>query len=264
MSYALSDLKSSFANVRLWTFISAKNIEIQYRRNLLGVFWLVISYAAPALGIGYVLSRLQGLPLEEHVPHVLLGFVGWLFINDCLVQGAAALTRNRNILLQAPLGRSTFALSLVVEKMIILLVNLAVGVGIAAVFGWRPSETLVFVPLSLLILAVAGFGTVLLVSIVSARVRDLSELIGSVMRLAFFFTPIIWSANSRSVPEESFLSIVARYNPLTYFIDVLRLPVLGQWPDTLTLAVSGGIAALVLVLGLIALQLGGRTVAFFV
>lgn len=264
MRYAFSDLYSSFRSVRLWAFISAKNLELQYRRNVLGLFWLVVSFVVPATGIGFVLSELQGLPLRQHVPHVLLGFVGWYVISEFVVQGSKALTRNRPIILQAPLGRSVFVLSHVLERFIVMLVNLGSALIVIALFGWRPTETLLFVPVSILIILVAGFGTVLFVSILSARLRDLSELIGSVMRLLFFFTPIIWSADTRVMPADSFLSVVARYNPLTYFVEVLRKPVLGEWPDLLTIGVSSGLALMMLVLGLVVLQRGGRTIAFFV
>lgn len=262
--YALQDLGRSFANIRLWSFISAKNIQIQYRRNLLGLLWLVFSFGIPALGIGYVLSKLQGLPLIEHLPHVMFGFVGWYFVSDCLTQGSRVLTRSRSMLLQAPMGRSVFALSMVVERFILLCVNLVTASFLSSLFGWRPSLEMVFIPISILITLIAGLGTVMFLSIICARVRDLAELVSSAVRLAFFFTPIIWSTTTRQFSPDSFLGVAAKYNPLTYFIDVLRMPMLGSIPDMLTLSVSCALAVLMMLMGLIAIQRGGRSIAFFV
>lgn len=264
MLYALKDFGKSIANIRLWSFIAAKNIQIQYRRNILGLFWLVISFGIPALGIGYVLSKLQGLALIEHLPHVMFGFVGWYFVSDCLTQGSRVLTRNRPMLLQAPMGRSVFALSMVVERFILLSVNLIVAAVLSSFFGWRITVEAFFIPVSILIILITGIGTVMFLSVICARIRDLAELIASVVRLAFFFTPIIWSTTSRQFSPDSFLATAARFNPLTYFVDVLRMPMLGSIPDALTLTVSCSIAGLMMVLGLIAIQRGGRGIAFYV
>ena len=264
MPYALSDMFGAFAKARLWGYISAKNIQLRYRRNVLGLLWLVIAFAIPSLGIGYVLARLQGLPLEEHVPHVLFGFVVWYFIIDCLVQGSTSLSRSRNIVLQAPIQRTVFPLSLVMEKMIILLVNLVTACALAAVFGWRPSLTMLFIPISLVVLAAAGLGSALFMSLVSVRLRDMTELVASVMRLAFFFTPIIWSVESRRFSADGFLTTVATYNPFTYFLEILRMPIQGAWPSPLVLIVTGVLTVLALIAAVAALQRTGRTAAFFV
>ncbi|MGJ8560385.1 MAG: ABC transporter permease [Litorimonas sp.] len=263
-SYALQDLGKSFSSFRLWSFITAKTIQIRYRRNLLGMLWLFFSFGIPSFGIAYVLSKLQGLELVEHIPHVMFGFVGWYFVADCLSQGGSALTKNRSMLLQAPLGRSVFSLSMVLEKFMLMLANLVTAVVIVSFFGWRPHLEMVFIPISFLIFAITGLGAVMFLSIICARIRDLSELVSAVVRLSFFFTPIIWSATSRKFSDESVLTIIAKYNPLTYFIDLLRMPMLGTWPTTLTLIVTISIAVGSVILGLIAIQKGGRAVAFFV
>ncbi|MEP3656155.1 MAG: ABC transporter permease [Litorimonas sp.] len=263
-SYALQDLGKSFSSFRLWGYISAKTIQIRYRRNLLGMVWLVFSFAIPAFGIALVLSKLQGLELNEHVPHVMFGFAGWYFISDCLSQGGAALTKNRSMLLQAPLGRSVFSLSMVLEQLILFVVNIVTAAFIVSFFGWRPQIEMVFLPLSILIFAIAGLGSVMFLSIICARIRDLRELISSIVRLSFFFTPIIWSATSRNLPPDSFLAVVAKYNPFTYYLDLLRMPLFGEWPTTFTLVFTSCSAVALIILGLIAIQKGGRSIAFFV
>lgn len=263
-SYALQDLGKSFSSFRLWGYISAKTIQIRYRRNILGMVWLIFSFGIPSFGIAFVLSKLQGLELIEHVPHVMFGFAGWYFISDCLSQGGSALTKNRSMLLQAPLGRSVFSLSMVLEQIMLLLVNLVTAAIIVSFFGWRPHIEMVFIPISVIIFAIAGIGSVMFLSIICARIRDLSELISSIVRLSFFFTPIIWSTTSRSLPADSFLSIVAKYNPFTYYLELLRAPMLGEWPTTFTLLFTFFSAVSLVILGLIAIQKGGRSVAFFV
>lgn len=263
-SYVMRDLAGAFADIRLWGMITAKSLQVKYRRNALGILWLLFSFAIPTVGIGYVLAMLQGEALTDHMPHVALGFAAWNYVSDTLIHGCKALTRRSSMLLQAPINRSVFALSTIMEHLMVLGMNLVAAVVISLVFGWRPGPEVIFLPISILIMAVAGFGTVMLVSILSARLRDLSELIASVTRLAFFFTPVIWVADSRAMPEGSFLSVIADYNPIAYYVDLFREPLMGQYPDMLTLIITGGGAVVLLVAGMVAIQKGGRSIAFFV
>ena len=263
-SYAVNDLINALKEIKIWSFIATKQIQIENRRNFLGVAWLVISFAVPTTGIGWLLAKLQGLPLNEHIPHVAFGFVAWNFISSCLTEGCHIFYRNRSMLLQAPMTRSGFVLSLVFKKLYLLLFQLTTACAIAAVFGWRPNPMNLFFLISILIYFFTAVGTVLVVSIISARMRDFSETIASIVRLSFFFTPIIWSTQSRSISQSSVLEQVAELNPLTYYVDLLRNPAMGSLPDALTFAITLGIATILFAFGLLLLQRNGRKIAFYI
>lgn len=262
--YAFRDLGSALRDIKAWSAIAAKQIQIENRRNFLGISWLVVSFAVPTTGIGWLLAELQGLPLNEHLPHVAFGFVGWNFISSCMSDGSHIFYRNRSMLLQAPLSRSGFVISLVLKKMFILAFQLGTACAIAAAFGWRPNLLILFIPISLLIYFFTAIGAILIVSIISARIRDFSEIIAAVFRLSFFFTPIIWSVKSRSLAQSSVLETLANMNPLTYYINLLRGPATGVFPDIRTLGITISIAILLLTLGLLLLEKNGRKIAFYI
>lgn len=263
LRYAFADIVAAFGKLRLWAFFALKQLQLQYRRNVLGMVWVVVSFGVPALGIGWLLAELQNIPLSQHVPHVVFGFVGWNFASSCITEGCYALTRNRGLILQAPMERSVFALSLTLNKFILMLFQLVAAMGIVAVFGWRPSMSLLFLPVAFAILFVTGFASVLLFSLLAARIRDIGELAASLVRLLFFFTPIIWATGRRGL-EGGVLELVATLNPFTYFVDILRMPLVGTVPDALTLTVTLSLMALTLLMSVIALAKLGRTVTFFV
>lgn len=263
-SYAFSDLGKALRDLKAWSVIAAKQIQIENRRNFLGLTWLVISFAIPTTGIGWLLAKLQGLPLDEHIPHVAFGFVAWNFLSSCITEGCHIFYRNRSMLLQAPLSRSGFVISLIFKKLFLLFFQLLAACGIAAAFGWRPDWHALFIPISLLIYFASAVGAILVVSIISARIRDFAEIISAVIRLSFFFTPIIWSANTRNLESSSVLELVASLNPLTYYVKLLRDPAQGSFPDLQTFGITLGITAFLLILGLVLLQKNGRKIVFYI
>jgi ABC-type polysaccharide/polyol phosphate export permease len=66
----------------------------------------------------------------------------------------------------------------------------------------------------------------MVLGVIGARMRDLEHLMSTVIRFLFFATPIFW------IPGEGTLrSIVALVNPLAWFLDLLRLPLLNETPS---------------------------------
>ena len=65
----------------------------------------------------------------------------------------------------------------------------------------------------------------------SSRFRDLNPIIGSVVQLMFFLTPIVWiyedflNSPNPAIAERARL---AELNPFLHFIEMIRRPMLGE------------------------------------
>lgn len=62
-----------------------------------------------------------------------------------------------------------------------------------------------------------------IISLICVRFRDVPPLIGALMQLVFFASPIIWQPESLKVGKEILI-----YNPVAYFLSITRDPVLGR------------------------------------
>lgn len=81
----------------------------------------------------------------------------------------------------------------------------------------------------------------LLAAVVCTRYRDLSQIVTSVLQIAFYVTPIIWMPSLLS-GRRSFLFLDA--NPFYHLIEVIRAPLLGSMPTLTKWLVSVFIALL--------------------
>jgi ABC-type polysaccharide/polyol phosphate export permease len=74
----------------------------------------------------------------------------------------------------------------------------------------------------------------LVLAMVGTRFRDLQPIITALLQLLFFLTPLIWDRGQIAGKAHS-LWIDA--NPLYHLVDIMRAPLLGGAPATLTMVV---------------------------
>jgi len=71
------------------------------------------------------------------------------------------------------------------------------------------------------ILALNGLWLTLLVGIVSTRYRDIPQVINSLIQLAFYLTPIVWSPDDlfgSGGTDRTWAKVLFQFNPLYHFV----------------------------------------------
>ena len=98
----------------------------------------------------------------------------------------------------------------------------------------------------MLVLYVLLIGISLIVSSITVYVRDMQHIIGVLMQLLFYTTPIVY--NPESIPAD--FSWILRYNPMTYLISAYRsMFYLHQMPNLKPLGILLIIGIIICVIG---------------
>jgi len=260
--YAWRDFSSAFASIRSWSYLAAKQLQFDHRRTVLGSLWIVLAFGFTSASIAALIAALTGQPLNDHVPYVMFGFAAWNFVSGVLTEGCGVLTRGRAYLLQMPLPRLVFAISLVLRRGMLMLIHLATAAGVSVFFGWRPELDLLWALAAAPIYFIAAVGAAGTLGLITAMIRDIGELVSAAMRLAFFFTPIIWLPGARDT-NHPLIEFVVTWNPFAYVLEVFRSPALGAAPEPMAWAVTGGLALFALVLGAAALEIWGKRITYW-
>ena len=85
----------------------------------------------------------------------------------------------------------------------------------------------------------------ILLGLICARFRDIPQIVGSLMQVALFLTPVMWKAEmlGRNI-------YAAKINPIFHFLEIVRQPLLGgsvpalSWLVVIAITCCGYIAAL--------------------
>ncbi len=232
LSAALGDLASGFAQWRIWALLSWHDIKLRYRGSLLGPFWLTVSMGVMIGALAVVYGPLFDQDLGQYVPYLTCGFLAWGLILGLLTDGCLTFIGSDALIRQIRLPLSVFVYRVACRNAIVLAHNAVIYAAVLAVFRLWPGWT------GLLALAgVAGvmiglLWAVLVFGMVCARFRDVAPIVSNVMQVAFFVTPIIW--RPEDIKRDSLL---VDANPFHHFIEVIRMPLLGQPPAAASWAV---------------------------
>jgi lipopolysaccharide transport system permease protein len=65
----------------------------------------------------------------------------------------------------------------------------------------------------------------------------LPQIVAALMQIAFYITPIIYRPNALTR-----FSFIVDLNPLAHLIELVRAPLIGEWPSATTWGVAVGLA----------------------
>jgi ABC-type polysaccharide/polyol phosphate export permease len=120
---------------------------------------------------------------------------------------------------------------------------------VAAIAGWHPFPTTAWLlPAALLAWLLLAGGATFAVSALSVKLRDLRDLVGHILNLLFFSSPIIYSLDGLDVPD--WLGTLLRLNPMASLVVLYReLVFAGRCPPVQVWLAAFAVAVLSWILG---------------
>jgi ABC-2 type transport system permease protein/lipopolysaccharide transport system permease protein len=242
---ALTDLREGLAHWELWVMLGWNDIRQRYRRSIVGPFWITISMAAMIGGLGYMYAGLFNQKLDEYLVYLAAGIIVFNFISSVLTDGTHVFISSARPILQAKAPMSIYVYQMIWRNILIFLHNISIMVILVVVFQVKLGLGVLLALAGLALLTVNGVWAGLLLGALSARFRDIPPIVASLMQVAFFLTPIFWKREH--LPDrEAFVDL----NPFYYFVEVVRMPLLGHtpparvWLVVLAMTVVGGLVSL--------------------
>jgi len=221
------DLRAGLRQWPLWWSLPVEQVKASYRRTYLGMLWMTLTTVAFVAGLSLLFGALMGQDLKTFIPYVAIGFIGFTWMIGLISGGAAAVTGNSSSIQTTPGPLSVYCYQVLTRPTLQFLHDAIVIVLVIIVFQVTVGWSLVVLPLSLALTLVNGVATALWLGPLCARFRDVGQLVDVIVRVLFFFTPVFWMTTD--VDREQ-LIFLAGWNPLTYFLQVFRSPLLGEWP----------------------------------
>jgi ABC-2 type transport system permease protein len=261
---AIDDIRLGISQRELWAHLGWQDIKQRYRRSVIGPLWITISMGVTAVGLGILYAVLFKHPISVFLPYVTTGFIVWGFINGCLTEGMETFIVNEGLIKHLPAPLTVYALRTVWRQTLMMLHNLVVYVIMLVIFFTsldHPYQmdkpfgqvhpglglfTFSAIP-AFGLLALNGMWLTLMMGIISTRYRDIPQVINSVIQLAFYLTPIVWSPDDlfgNGQAHAQWAKVVFQLNPLYHFVQVMRAPLTGQHVDWWSWATVGGITVL--------------------
>ena len=223
---AVADVADGVALWRLWGRLGWNDILQRYRRSLLGPLWLTASMGIMVLALGVVYARILKMALDDFMPFLCVGLLIWSIISSVLTEAGTLFTGAESYIKQIRLPYSVYVCRFMWSKTIIFAHNFVIYLGIVIYFKLQPGGAVLCAMPGFILILLNGALTSLYVGMVSARFRDVPQLIASIVQIIFFMTPIMWKPELLGSK-----SVLMTFNPFYHLVEIVRAPLLGQVPS---------------------------------
>jgi len=222
---AIKDIGDTFKNFDVPLKLTILSVRKRYHRSVLGPFWMTISTGIMIFLMSTIYSRIMGSDFDHYLQYLSLGLILWIFISAFITEVCMVYIDSESIIKDVYLPYSSYILKALLSNLVVFLHNLLI-IFIVLVFF---EANLTFVNI---LTAVSGFVLVLinlffiglLLANICVRFRDFPPIIGTLIQISFFVTPILWERSKL----DGVAGHVASMNPLYNLIQLFRKPLLGE------------------------------------
>jgi len=234
-----------------------------YKQYILGPAWHFIQPLTATILSTVVFNKIARLP-TDNVPPVLFYMTGslmWILFANCLTGNASTFVSNAGLYGKVYFPRLVTPLASAISKLISFAIQLAVLALFYLYFALngatvRPTVFLFLMPVLVLITVTLGVGVGIIISSLTTRYRDLTQLLGFLVAIWMYSTPVVYPLSMVT----GRLRTAMIWNPMTPIIETWRRAVLGvaTCPPS-QLWYSAAVAALVLFVGIVLFSRVERT-----
>jgi ABC-type polysaccharide/polyol phosphate export permease len=239
---------------------SLADIRHRYAGSGMGVVWNVIQPLSLIVVYAVVFTGMQGMKQNKEAGFfsfaifLCTGFFPWIAFSDCVSRGCNAFSSNAGYLKKLPIPEQVFVAQAAVTATITLVISFFLLIGIALLSGGeagKPRVEWLMIPLPLMLLVATGFGFGLILATLQVFFNDIAQLLGIVMQVAFWLTPIVYQ--SKDMP--ALLQPIILAHPATPAIESVRgLFFHGTMPTLTQLSIQLAWAVVTITLGLLVLR----------
>ncbi len=195
-----------------------KDVGGKYKNSFLGVLWSFISPLLQIMVYALVFQVILKSDIPNYTVYLCCGLIPWQYFSAVILRGAATIIDNGNIIKKVYFPREILPISVVTSEGVNFLISTIIILGFVIFGGIGLSVNILWYFVILVIQYIVSIGLAFIVSSLSVYFRDLLHLLGIIIQLLFYATPIVYAANAVPVG----LQWIIKINPMSYLIEAYR------------------------------------------
>lgn len=201
-----------------------------HKQTIFGPLWFLIQPLIISLIFSFIFGKVAKIPTDG-LPRFLFymsGIVVWKYFADCIAKTSNTFISNANIFGKVYFPRLAIPISIIINNLVSFCIQFLLFLFFVLYFYVNGTPIringLVFLaPLFIFQIALLGMGFGIIVSSLTTKYRDLSQLVAPGIQLWMFASPIIYPASQLPENWQWLISI----NPIAPIIETFRFAFLG-------------------------------------
>ncbi len=202
----------------LW-LLTKKEITLKYKRTALGILWSLLNPILLALVLFVAFKLFMRIKMENYTFFLLSALFPWNWFSASITMSAGTLISNVSLIKKIRFPKHFLLLATILAQLVNLVFALPIIIVFSYFYGKGPGVNWLFaVPVLIVIQFMVTTGVCFAIAMINAYFRDMEYIIGVVVSMLFWITPIIYPLDM--VPDAYRVYLI--FNPLTYLITAWR------------------------------------------
>lgn len=214
-------LRTTWDRRHLVLLLVRRDLNVRYRRSILGTWWSLLNPLMTSLVIYLVLSNVFSARMPtgvSYAPYLLAGILFITLFNQGLSLGAESIASGAGILTKVYVPAHIFAVASVIATSVNFVLGLIPLTCLTIVSGQSLSARFPLAFLVLFLFSMFITGLALLVSMLFILFDDARSIVAVLLLLLGYLTPTFYPREILGGTAQRFIN----WNPLTSFLDCLR------------------------------------------
>ncbi|WP_299778154.1 ABC transporter permease [uncultured Formosa sp.] len=203
-----------------------------YKQTIFGPLWFFIQPVLTTIMFMVVFGGIAKMSTDGMPQAVfyLSGIVLWNYFSTSLSNTSNTFVTNKGVFGKVYFPRLITPISVIVSKLLTFFVQFLLFIGVYLYYllftdtNLEPSFLILLTPLLILITAGLALGLGLIITSLTTKYRDFIFLLGFIIQLGMYATPIIYPVNTISNEK---IKMVIMANPMSSIIETFRYAFLG-------------------------------------
>ena len=234
---AITKHKDNFLKYRyLLKELVVKNIKLQYRNSVLGMFWTFLQPLLTMIVLSFVFSIVFGRDSSNEIVnypvYLLSGRLLYDFFTQSTKRAMRSIRSNASIIKKVYVPKYIYPLSQVLSTFVTFIISLSVLAVVIAFFNIIGKDPVpitfnifwAIIPIMILFVFCMGIGMIL--ATLNVFFKDIENFYDVITLLLFYMIPIVYSVDKLGFEKDSWQVMLLKINPLYGIIDMFRAAVL--------------------------------------
>jgi homopolymeric O-antigen transport system permease protein len=191
-----------------------RDLKARYRGSVLGFLWSFLNPLMLMLVYALVFSVYGRSGTQSYAAFLLSGLLPWMWFSSSVLEGTGSIVAGSNLVNKALFPAEVLPIVPVLANLVHFLLGLPILVLFLLFYGKTLPSLVFMLPALLLVQFLFTTALVLALSALNVFYRDLQYIVGNLMTLWFFISPIVYEASN--VPHA--FAWTLRLNPMAPLI----------------------------------------------
>jgi lipopolysaccharide transport system permease protein len=234
----------------LFLLMVKRDVQVLYRQTVLGLSWAILRPFISMILFTFIFGRVAKVS-SDGLPYPLFSYtalVPWTYFSTAVLASTMNLVANSSMLSKVYFPRLVFPLTPIASKFVDFAIAFAFIPIFMVYYRTPPTANIIFLPLLVLIMALASAGLGMLFSALAVQYRDINYASQFLMQILMYAAPVVWSTSALTERIGENMRLVYGLYPMVGVIEGFRSALLGASPMPWDLILMGAISSVLLFL----------------